>query len=328
MARYYRAPNPMRTGVLISNLGTPDAPTTPALRRYLREFLSDPRVIELPRWKWWPILNLFVLTTRPRKSADAYRKIWTEEGSPLLVTGRRQAAALRTRLAEAVPVALGMRYGNPSIRSALADLLGRTCGRIVVLPLYPQYSAATTASTFDAVTDAIRRERALPELSTIGGYHDEPLYIRALAASVREVWDGNGEPERLLTSFHGIPRRYAEAGDPYPGACEETARLLAHELGLDSNRWRLCFQSRFGREEWLKPYTDETLAAWGREGLKSVDVICPGFAADCLETLEEIDVENRAIFEQAGGGRFRYIPALNDREDHVEALAAVLERHL
>jgi ferrochelatase len=313
-------------GVLLANLGTPDAPTAPALRRYLREFLSDPRVIELPRWKWWPILNLFVLTTRPKRSAALYRTVWTAEGSPLLVTGRRQAAALAARLS--LPVALGMRYGSPSIAAAAAELVAKGCGRILLLPLYPQYAAATTASTFDAATDALRRLRAVPELRTVHQYHSEPLYVRALAASVREVWGRGGEPERLLLSFHGIPKRYAEAGDPYPRHCEETAALLAKELGLGADRCRLAFQSRFGREEWLRPYTDETLAAWGKERLASVDVLCPGFAADCLETLEEIAVQNREIFEHAGGGRFRYVPALNDRADHIEALAAVAARHL
>lgn len=314
----------MTTGLLLANLGTPDAPTTPALRRFLREFLSDPRVIELPRWKWWPILNLFVLPTRPKRSAEAYRKVWTEEGSPLLAIGRRQAAGLRERLG--VPVALGMRYGNPSIASALEELRG--CGRVVVLPLYPQYSATTTASTFDAVTDALRRWRDIPELCSIRGYAEDPAYIRALAASVRELWERDGEPRKLLISFHGIPVRYARAGDPYPDECRRTAELLAAELGLDADRWLLAFQSRFGREEWVQPYTDETLEAWGAQGLESVDVICPGFAADCLETIEEIDAENRGYFTEAGGGRYRYVPALNERGDHLDALEGIARRYL
>jgi len=315
-----------RTGILLSNLGTPDAPTPPALRRYLREFLSDRRVIDLPRWKWWPILNLLVLTTRPKRSAALYRAVWTPEGSPLLVTGRALAAALARELS--LPVALGMRYGNPSIPSALDRLVAEGCDRVLLLPLYPQYAAATTASTFDAFFDALRARRDLPAVRTLHDYHDDALYIAALAGSAREVWQREGPPRRLLISFHGIPRRYADAGDPYPRQCEATARLLAAALGLSQDAWALSYQSRFGREEWLTPYTDETLRRWGGERLDAVDVICPGFAADCLETLEEIDVENREIFRGAGGGAFRYIPALNARADHVAALAALARRHL
>ncbi|MHC4819017.1 MAG: ferrochelatase [Planctomycetota bacterium] len=314
------------TGVLLANLGTPDAPTTPALRRFLKEFLSDRRVIDLPRWKWWPILNFIVLPRRSPRSAEAYRRVWTDEGSPLLAIGHRQAAKLKAALD--LPVALGMRYGNPSIASALAELEAENCRRILVLPLYPQYAGATTLSTMDAVHAILRGRRDPPEIAFVESYQDAPEYLTALANSVREVWSRDGEPERLLMSFHGIPVRYAEAGDPYPKHCEQTAKGLAQELGLANDRWLSSFQSRFGREEWLKPYTDETLEAWGTEKLKSVDVICPGFAADCLETLDEIDVENREVFEQAGGGRFRYIPALNDRDDHVAALAAVARRRL
>jgi ferrochelatase len=314
------------TGVLLANLGTPDAPTTPALKRYLREFLSDRRVIDLPRWKWWPILELIVLPRRSPRSAEAYRRIWTDEGSPLLVTGRRQVAKLNAALG--LPVALGMRYGNPSIASALAKLETGNCRRILVLPLYPQFAGATTLSTMDAVNTALRGRRDPPEIEFVESYQDAPEYLAALANGIRDVWQSDGEPERLLMSFHGIPVRYAESGDPYPRHCEQTARGLAAELGLEEDRWFLSYQSRFGREEWLKPYTDETLAAWGKEKLGSVDVICPGFAADCLETLEEIDMENRKVFLEAGGGRFRYIEALNDRDDHIAALAAVARRQL
>jgi ferrochelatase len=311
------------TGILVSNLGTPDAPTPAALKRYLREFLKDPRVIDLPRWKWLPLLELLILPRRSPKSAEAYAKVWTPEGSPLLSISKRQRALLEGKLG--LPVALGMRYGNPSIARALDELLAKGCGRVLVLPLYPQYAAATTASTFDALGDAIRRLRVVPEIRTVRSYHDEPLYIAALARSVREAWEQGGPPKRLLLSFHGLPRRYVDLGDPYRKECEETARLLAAELGFKCD---LSFQSRFGREEWLKPYTDETLTAWGREKLESVDVACPGFSADCLETIEEIDQQNREFFQHAGGGRFRYIPALNDRADHVEALAAVARRNL
>jgi ferrochelatase len=310
-------------GILVSNLGTPDAPTPAALKRYLREFLKDPRVIDLPRWKWLPLLELLILPRRSPKSAAAYAKVWTPEGSPLLLTSKRQRALLEEKLG--VPVALGMRYGNPSIARALDELLAKGSRRVLVLPLYPQYAAATTASTFDALGDALKRLRVVPEIRTVCSYHDDALYIRALARSIREVWEKGGAPKRLLLSFHGLPRRYVDLGDPYRRECEETARLLAAELGFPCE---LAFQSRFGREEWLKPYTDETLAAWGREKLESVDVVCPGFSADCLETIEEIDQENRERFEHEGGGRFRYIPALNDRVDHVEALAAVARRGL
>ncbi len=314
------------TGVLLANLGTPDAPTTPALKRYLKEFLSDKRVIDLPRWKWWPILHFIVLPRRSPKSAEAYKRVWTEEGSPLLVTGRSQARKLHETLD--LPVTLGMRYGNPSIASALAKLEARNCRRILVLPLYPQYAGATTLSTMDAVHAALKDRHDPPEIEFVDSYQDAPEYLVALANSVREVWSKNGEPRKLLMSFHGIPLRYALQGDPYPKHCEQTALGLAHELGLGKDRWFLSYQSRFGREEWLKPYTDETLQAWGEEKLESVDVICPGFAADCLETIDEIDVENREVFEEAGGGRFRYIEALNDRDDHIAALAAVARRKL
>jgi len=320
------------TGVLLSNLGTPDAPTAAALKPYLKEFLSDPRVIELPRWKWWPLLNLVILPRRAPRSAEAYRKVWTEEGSPLLAIARRQARrveeALRARFGSPLHVALGMRYGNPSLERALDELTAKGCRRVLLFPLYPQYAAATTASTVDALGFALRRRRWIPEVRTVNSYHDEPAYVRALARSIRELWEHDGEPRRLLMSFHGIPKRYFEAGDPYFCHCQKTGRLLAAELGLADDRWKLTFQSRFGREEWLQPDTDEALKAWGREGLASVDVVCPGFSADCLETLEEIAEENRGYFQAAGGGAYRYVPALNDREDHVAALAEVAARHL
>ncbi len=314
-------------GVLLANLGTPAAPTTPALRRYLRQFLLDPRVIELPRATWWTILHLFVLTTRPRKSAALYRKVWTQEGSPLLATGRRQAAAVEATLGREVGgplhVALGMRYGEPSIGAALRELAGKGCRRILALPLYPQYAAATTGSTFDAVAAELVTWRWVPELRTVHHYHDHPGYVRALAATLREAWQAEPPAEKLLFSFHGIPRRYFEAGDPYFYHCHKTARLVAAELGLPRERWEVTFQSLFGREEWLKPYTDQTVRALGKGGTRSLDVICPGFAADCLETVEEIDGLNREIFLHAGGERFRYVPALNDRPDHVRALCDV-----
>jgi len=319
-------------GVLLANLGTPDAPDAPALRRYLREFLLDPRVIEMPRALWWTILHLFVLTTRPPKSAALYRKVWLPEGSPLLVITKRQAAALqqvlRREIGTPVHVAVGMRYGNPSIRSALRELAGRGCRRLLVLPLYPQYSAVTTGSTIDAVTAELRTWRWVPEIRTIHHYHDDPAYIRALAASIRELWEREGEPEKLLFSFHGIPKRYFLAGDPYFCESHKLARLAAEELRLPSERWQVSFQSLFGKEEWLRPYTDQTITAMAKSGLRNLDVVCPGFSADCLETIEEIDEQNREIFLHAGGERYRYIPALNDRPDHVRFIADLVLRNL
>ena len=319
-------------GVLFANLGTPDAPTPPALRRYLREFLWDPRVIELPRWKWWLILNLFVLTTRPKQSAKLYEKVWTPQGSPLLTgtvdLARLLEAALRAAVAEPLHVAVGMRYGKPSMAAALAELAERGCRKVLVFPLYPQYSGTTTAATFDAVFAELARWRWMPELRTVSSYHDDPAFIRALAASIRDSWAAQGRSEKLLLTFHGIPRRYFEAGDPYYCHCQKTARLVAEELGLAAGDYLVTFQSLFGKEEWLRPYTDETVKRLGAEKLASVDVACPGFGVDCLETLEEIDGLNREFFEHAGGGAYRYVPCLNQRPDHVAALAGIALRHL
>jgi ferrochelatase len=319
-------------GVVLANLGTPDAPDAPALRRYLREFLLDPRVIEMPRPAWWLLLHLFVLPFRPRKSAALYRKVWTAEGSPLLVITRRQAAGVAALLAREVPsplhVRVAMRYGNPSFRSALRELAGLGCRRIVVLPLYPQYAAVTTGSTFDAVAAELSGWRWVPELRMIHPYHDEPAYVEALAGSLREAWAAGEPGEKLLFSFHGIPRRYFLAGDPYFCHCQKTARLVAERLGLPRERYEVTFQSLFGREEWLRPYTDQTMRALAAAGVRSLDVICPGFAADCLETIEEIDGLNREIFLHAGGERYRYVPALNDRPDHLRLLADLVLRNL
>ena len=323
------SPGPL--GVLLVNLGTPDSPSVPDVRRYLAEFLSDPRVVETPRWLWRPILHGIILRTRPRRSAAAYAKVWTGEGSPLMRISRAQAEglqqALEARTGQPVTVALAMRYGNPSVSAGLDQLRRASVRRLIVLPLYPQYSAATTASTFDAVTTELQRWRRIPELRFINHYQDDPGYIHALAGGIRAAWNEEGRPERLLMSFHGIPRDYADKGDPYPDECHTTATLLAAELGLEKDRWALSFQSRMGRREWVKPYTDETLKAWGREGVKSVQVVCPGFPADCLETLEEIAVENRDYFLAAGGEAYHYIPALNDAPAHLEALAELVLRH-
>ena len=330
-----------RVGVLLSNLGTPDAAKPAALRVYLKEFLSDPRVIELPRWKWLPILHLFILTTRPKMSAGLYRKVWTAEGSPLLVTSQRQRAGIEARLrdrfggtgdrgdrGDQIVVELGMRYGNPSIASALAALAAKNCHRVVVLPLYPQYAAATAGSTFDAVFAELTRTRWVPGLRTIETYHDEPGYIAALAASVQERWQNEGPPEKLLMSFHGMPQRYFDDGDPYFCYCQKTARLLAEALALPDERWMLSFQSLFGKEEWLKPYTDRTVERLAKQGVRKLDVICPGFSADCLETIEEIDQLNREIFLHHGGERFRFIPCLNERADHLDFLSDLVARSL
>lgn len=318
------------TGVLLANLGTPDAPTPAALRRYLAEFLWDRRVVEIPRLPWWLILHGIILRVRPARSARKYRAIWTPEGSPLLAISRRQAAALAAALADrhpgAIRVALGMRYGNPSIAAALAELRAAGARRLLVLPLYPQYSATTTASTFDAIAAELRAWRWLPELRFVAHYHDDPGYLDALAASVRAA-RAERPGERLLFSFHGLPKRNLLAGDPYHCQCHKTARLVAERLGLQAAQWAVAFQSRFGRAEWLQPYTGALLADWAKAGVKTVDVVCPGFAADCLETLEEIAIENRQVFLAAGGERYRYIPALNDAPTHIGALVDLIGRH-
>lgn len=320
------------TGVLLTNLGTPEAATPAALRRYLGEFLWDPRVVEAPRPLWWLALHGVILRRRPRRSAAAYASIWTAEGSPLLTISRRQAAALRQRLAadsgREIPLALGMRYGRPAIEAALAELEAAGSRRILVLPLYPQYSGSTTASTYDAVATALRRRRRVPALRLVRDYHDDPGYLDALAASIREHWQSHGRGELLLLSFHGIPQRYADRGDPYPEQCRQTAASLATRLGLADADWRLTFQSRFGPQRWLTPYTNQTLQQLGRDGAGRVDLACPGFAADCLETLEENAIVNRDLFLKAGGRELHCIPCLNDRKDHIAALSALVRKEL
>ncbi|MDX1698884.1 MAG: ferrochelatase [Thiohalobacterales bacterium] len=321
-----------RIGVLLANLGTPDSPSPRDVRRYLKQFLWDPRVVEVPRPVWWLVLNLVILNTRPRRSAQAYAKIWTEEGSPLLVMSQRQQAAIEALLGERhggeVETALAMCYGSPSIAAGLEELRDAGCRRILVLPLYPQYSATSTAAVFDAVYKEMLGWRAVPELRFVNDYFDDPAYITALADSVRHYQSEHGTPDRLMMSFHGIPQEYADAGDPYPCQCEVTAMLLAEELGLAKSQWQFTFQSRLGPKAWLKPYTDETLAALPGEGVKSVQVICPGFSVDCLETLEEIAMENRDVFMEAGGEHYGYIPCLNDSAAHTDMLAGLVERHL
>lgn len=319
------------TGVLITNLGTPDAATTTALRRYLAEFLSDPRVIETPKWIWWFILNGVILRIRPPRSAEAYQEVWTEEGSPLLTISLEQQQALQIELEQRVSgpvhVEVAMRYGNPSIPSALQKLRQANAQRILVFPLYPQYSAATTASTFDAVAGYFRQCRWVPELRMINHYHDHPGYIEALANSIQQHWQQHGKPEKLLFSFHGLPKDYFLSGDPYHCECHKTARLVAEKLELEKDDWITTFQSRFGPREWLTPYTDFTLKELGNSGTKNVHVICPGFSADCLETLEEIRLQNRDFFLEAGGEHFDYIPALNAGPEHIDLLADIVTMH-
>lgn len=325
----YRHGSSERAAVLLVNLGTPDAPTPGAVRRYLREFLSDPRVIELPRLLWLPLLYGVILPLRSRRSAKAYHEVWTEQGSPLLVHTRGLAEGLQQALAadgRPLSVRMAMRYGNPSIESVLDELRAEGVRRILVLPTYPQFSATTTASVFDAVCDALKRWRWTPELRFITDYHREPAWLDAVAESVRAHWAEHGRGERLLFSFHGIPKRYFTAGDPYHCLCRHGAREVAARLGLGPQEWTLSFQSRVGREEWLKPYTDDTVRALAREGVKRLDVVCPGFAVDCLETVEEIASENAEYFREAGGEALNYIPALNDSPAHVQALLPLLRR--
>ena len=317
-----------RVGVLLTNLGTPAAPTRAALRPYLKQFLSDPRVVEAPRLLWWFILNGIILNTRPARSAKAYEEVWTEGGSPLLVNTRAQAEALQSALTEQygdqVVVEFAMRYGQPDIDRALQSLADQEVRKLVVIPLFPQYSAPTTGSTVDALGDSFKARRWLPDLRIVSHYHDHHAYIAALGASILDHWQAHGRADKLLLSYHGAPKRYLEQGDPYYCECHKTTRLLVEMLGLAEDEYLMCFQSRFGREEWLKPYTDETLKALPGEGVKSVQVICPGFSSDCLETLEEIEVENRDYFIEAGGERYEYIPCLNDSAGHIEMLAEIV----
>ncbi|HAJ92335.1 MAG TPA: ferrochelatase [Gammaproteobacteria bacterium] len=319
------------TGVLLVNLGTPESPAVADVRRFLKEFLWDPRVVELSRPAWWLVLNLVILNTRPRRSARAYAKVWTDAGSPLMVISRRQHVALQAELDQQldvpVPVALAMRYGKPSIAAGMQELRAAGVKRLLVLPLYPQYSATTTASIVDAVADELRHWRALPELRFINDYHEHPSYITALADSVRRYQATHGEPDRLLLSFHGIPQEYVDAGDPYAQQCYRTAELLVQALELPADRWQLSFQSRLGPKQWLQPYTDHTLTALAAEGVKNVQVICPGFSVDCLETLEEVALENRDTFLGAGGEQYGYIPCLNDDASHVRLFSALVSRH-
>ena len=308
-----------KTGILLANLGTPAAPTPGAVKRYLRQFLSDKRVVDTSRLLWWPLLRGVILPIRSPRVAKLYQSVWMEEGSPLMVYSRRQQQALAARLPD-TPVALGMSYGSPSLASAVDDLLAQGVEHIVVLPLYPQYSCSTVAAVWDELARILAKKRAIPGISFIRDYAEHPDYIHALAASVRASFAVHGEPDLLLLSYHGIPQRYANQGDDYPQRCRDTTRELVSALGLPPERVMMTFQSRFGREPWLTPYTDETLKMLGEKGTKHIQVLCPGFAADCLETLEEIAVQNREIFLEAGGKQYEYIPALNADAAHIEMM--------
>ncbi|MEP7061293.1 MAG: ferrochelatase [Betaproteobacteria bacterium] len=337
-SRAFSHDRPSRLGVLLVNLGTPDAPTPAAVRRYLGEFLTDRRVVEINPWAWRPILHGVVLRTRPAKSAARYQSIWTSEGSPLLVLSQQQRTLLMGYLGQRIKTAglpadlcaveLGMRYGNPSIASALAKLADERADKIVVLPLYPQYAASTTASAFDAVAAALARQRRIPALRFVDSFHDEPHYIKAMAQVINDDWMKHGQPDHLVLSFHGVPRRTLERGDPYHCHCQKTARLLATELGFARDRWTIAFQSRFGRARWLTPYTADVLTRLARDKVGRVDVFCPGFVVDCLETLEEIGIDARRDFIAAGGKELRAIACLNAHPRWIAALADLAFRNL
>jgi protoporphyrin/coproporphyrin ferrochelatase len=322
----------VQAAVLLVNLGTPTAPTAKALRPYLAQFLGDRRVIDYPRWLWWLILHGVILRVRPARSARAYAKVWTSQGSPLRFGSEAVAEGLQRELARQRPggpvrVALAMRYGEPSVAATIARLQNDGVRRLLVLPMYPQYSATSTGAVIDAVADALKSLRWPPELRIVNDYHDDPAHIDALAGSIERWWQANGRGDKLLLSFHGIPERYVQAGDPYFCQCQATARLLRERLGLREDEVVISFQSRVGRERWLQPYTDATVRKLAAEGVQRLDVACPGFAVDCLETLEEIAMQNRAFFVAAGGGDLRYIPALNDSAGQIDSLAALVLRH-
>lgn len=323
---------PDKVGVLITNLGTPDAPTKAALKPYLKEFLSDPRVVEVPRLLWYFILNGVILRFRPKRSAKAYETVWTERGSPLLFHTQDQAAALEKTLkatwGDDLVVDFAMRYGRPALSDALENMMQKGVRKLLVLPLYPQYSASTTASTFDALAKDFMKRRWIPELRFMTHYHDFPPFIEAAAKRIERHWAQYGRADKLLFSYHGIPLRYLKNGDPYHCECYKTSRLLAERLGLSHSEYLTTFQSRFGREEWLQPYTDMTMKALPKQGVTSVQVFCPGFSADCLETIEEIGEENREYFMESGGKRYEYISALNVESEHIDALTQLINTHL
>ncbi len=317
-----------KIGVLITNLGTPDAPTPKALHRYLKEFLWDPRVVEVPRLIWWFALNGVILRLRPRRSAKSYATVFTDEGSPLLFHTQAQSDALTEHLSglghENLVVDFAMRYGNPSIPSVLESMFNKGVRKLLVVPLYPQYSGSTAASTFDAISADFTKRRWLPDFRFVSHYHDYDPFIAAAATRIQAYWAEHGRADKLMFSYHGVPMRYLHSGDPYHCECYKTSRLIAEKLGISEDEYITTFQSRFGREEWLKPYTDATLKAFPAQGVKSIQVFCPGFSADCLETIEEIGEENKEYFLEAGGERYEYISALNARPEHIEAIGQLV----
>ncbi len=314
--------------MLLTNLGTPQAADKSSVRRFLKEFLWDRRVVEVPRPIWWFVLNVVILNTRPSKAAAAYKKVWTDKGSPLMSISMEQLDALRAALEDdEIVVEFSMRYGSPSIADGLEKLRKQGAEKILVFPLYPQYSSTTTATTFDAVAAELRSWRWIPEMRFINQYHEHPLYINALANSVQTHWDQYGRSDKLLLSFHGIPEAYFLQGDPYHCQCLKTGRLLAEKLGLSESEWQISFQSRLGPKKWLQPYTDQTLEAFGKSGIQSVQVVCPGFSVDCLETIEEIAMENRDVFLEAGGERYEYIDCLNASSDHINMMKQLVYEH-
>jgi ferrochelatase len=318
-----------KTGVLLVNLGSPAAPTTSAVRRFLKEFLGDPRVVNLPRPLWWVILRFFILPFRPHRSTAAYRKIWDEKGSPLVFLTRQLTDMVAQRLnAKGVITDYAMRYGKPSIAEQLNVLKKQGIDNLIILPLYPQYSSTTTASVYDDLIKELNRWRHLPSFQFISDYHQDEHYIAAVAESIEKIWRKQGRNDLLLMSFHGLPEQLTQWGDPYFHQCHKTAALIAEKLDLDKENWRVVFQSRFGKAQWLKPYCAETLQNLARQGVKKIDVVCPGFAVDCLETLEEIAMENKALFIKAGGETYRYIPALNDSKLHADAIVKLIEQKL
>lgn len=315
-----------KPGVLLVNLGTPDAPTTPAVKRYLKQFLGDPRVVDTPRWLWWPILNGIILPFRSPRVSKLYASVWMEEGSPLMVYSKRQRDALEQRLD--MPVALGMSYGSPSLKSAVDSLMEQGVTRLIVLPLYPQFSCSTVAAVWDGLHSVFKTYRSLPDIQFIRDYAEHPAYIAALKASVERSFAQHGQPDRLVMSYHGIPQRFADEGDDYPQRCADTTAALTQALGLRADRVMMTFQSRFGREPWLTPYTDETMQGLAAKGVKHVQVMSPGFSADCLETLEEISEQNCEFFMHGGGEKFEYIPALNDDDAHIEMMVQLVSSRL
>jgi len=329
----YKHGDQLKVGILLANLGTPDAPTAKALRPYLQQFLMDRRVVEIPRFIWCWILHCIILVIRPKKSAEKYAQVWTKEGSPLLVHSKNQTHLLKGFLGEKVKspfvVELGMSYGNPSMKSAIESLKAQHCDRILLFPLYPQYAASSSAAAFDSVWKTLLKMRNVPAIRSIRNYHDHPAYINALKLSVLEHWRLNGgKPSKLVMSFHGVPKVHLTKGDPYHCQCHKTGRLLAEALGLDKDEYLVAFQSRFGKQEWLKPYLASTLEALGKAKIARIDVICPGFSSDCLETLEEIAMEGKHIFQSNGGGDYNYIPALNESEPWIHAMTQIALENL